>query len=633
MKLPNIQLDLVSNLFSETGPLEDLNIFKSLKSPKNGEPVTRKNSLTSVRTESASGSSRKNSLKNVMKDFSQKVSEDYSRIAENSGKSLSGLNFSLLSRTGLVKSDDSLKQIPSSFPEYDCKLSGNNDLNGKLTFSSSFIRFNSIEDQGDTVLIIPFSDTISITKSDTPLLDNSILVTTLDTKFIFFDFFDFEQVYDQALAFFSKSNVSFSLNPVNMFKNKKKERSHPTSKFTQRSHYHKHQKNIKPMAKLKLIPDSIKSTIGVSVESPLKTVNGDSEKKIQTSAKNHGNSDFHTELTSAPLSSARINFDYLEIKHLENQVLKTTVDIPLPIVSRMMFFGLKTPLKFYKQFLGENIYENGDIDGIRRVSMNREGLLDISIGKWQRDLPLIGDEIPVNYIRPLNLIIGPKQTRSIEEYKLSSLDPENYMVVEGSSTTPDVPSGGSFVVKSLYSLERVDRSSTSTSTLIKISIQVVWNKKSWLKSKIEQGAFDGIKSSSEILIDIVRQHKEAHFNYEKLEAKAAYIPDGGISGVFKKIDDSNRNNLEQVERSEHDEYKLVRNPSINKPRPNKNQKLDNEFIKHGFRHHTFIIIQRLGALQRYIFEKSGSVSIPLIIIIPVTVFVFFLFYNLVLLRL
>ncbi|OLY80920.1 putative membrane protein [Smittium mucronatum] len=194
-----------------------------------------------------------------------------------------------------------------------------------------------------------------------------------------------------------------------------------------------------------------------------------------------------------PQKPIRINFNYPEITHFKNKVIESSVNIPLPIVSRMIFFGINFPLAPYSEFIDPNLKD----------------LSDVSIGEWGEDYPSINKENVVRYVRKLNFPVGPKQTKTIETYLVKAFDPENYIVFECEISTPDVPSGKSFTVKIIYSLERVDIESCETTTLIKVSHLIDWKKKSWLKSQIEGGATNGLKNGTELLLTNLKKYENS----------------------------------------------------------------------------------------------------------------------------
>lgn len=100
------------------------------------------------------------------------------------------------------------------------------------------------------------------------------------------------------------------------------------------------------------------------------------------------------------------------------------------------------------------------------------------------------------YIKPLNGPVGPKQTRCICTDTVEEWDLEKRVVVVTATQTPDVPSGGSFVTKSRYSLAWGE----SNQTKLLFSFWTEWSGKSWIKGAIERGSQDGQTQFSKDLI-------------------------------------------------------------------------------------------------------------------------------------
>lgn len=82
-----------------------------------------------------------------------------------------------------------------------------------------------------------------------------------------------------------------------------------------------------------------------------------------------------------------------------------------------------------------------------------------------------------NYIRPLNGPVGPKQTKCITNYSLTTFDLDKAVSVDCSTQTPDVPNGNIFTVKTRYCLMW----GAGNSTRMVANCTVEWTGKSWLK--------------------------------------------------------------------------------------------------------------------------------------------------------
>ena len=103
------------------------------------------------------------------------------------------------------------------------------------------------------------------------------------------------------------------------------------------------------------------------------------------------------------------------------------------------------------------------------------------------------------YTKPLNGPIGPKKTKCVIKDRLIEFDTDKYILVEQITTTPDVPSGNSFQVKTKIFLSWAENNSTRI-----YSVTVVeWSGRSWIKGAVEKGSIDGQKESMKTMIDSI----------------------------------------------------------------------------------------------------------------------------------
>lgn len=104
------------------------------------------------------------------------------------------------------------------------------------------------------------------------------------------------------------------------------------------------------------------------------------------------------------------------------------------------------------------------------------------------------------YTKPLNGPIGPKQTKCQITETIETFDLNSHIHVVQSVSTPDIPSGGSFSVKTNFYLMWAE----SNQTKFVVSTFVNWTGKSWIKGTIEKGSIDGQKESIAVLISEVK---------------------------------------------------------------------------------------------------------------------------------
>ncbi|KAG0666015.1 hypothetical protein C6P44_004184 [Monosporozyma unispora] len=109
------------------------------------------------------------------------------------------------------------------------------------------------------------------------------------------------------------------------------------------------------------------------------------------------------------------------------------------------------------------------------------------------------------YFKPLHFGFGPNKTKCLIVDKVLNYDLENYVQVIQESKTPDVPSGNSFTIRTNTILTWDVNNSTKVTTYFLCE----WTSKSWLKSAIEKGAFDGVIETTKTQVnEIIKYVKE-----------------------------------------------------------------------------------------------------------------------------
>lgn len=86
------------------------------------------------------------------------------------------------------------------------------------------------------------------------------------------------------------------------------------------------------------------------------------------------------------------------------------------------------------------------------------------------------------YRRPLGFSIGPKSTKCYVTELVEHLDYNDHIVILSITSTPDVPSGGSFTVRTRYYLLWAANNQTS----LRIAFYVKWTGSSWIKNVVEK---------------------------------------------------------------------------------------------------------------------------------------------------
>lgn len=105
------------------------------------------------------------------------------------------------------------------------------------------------------------------------------------------------------------------------------------------------------------------------------------------------------------------------------------------------------------------------------------------------------------YTKPLSGSIGPSKTKCLITDTLEHYDLEDYVKVLSITKNPDVPSGNIFSVKTVF-LFSWDK---NNSTKLTVYNSVDWTGKSWIKSMIEKGTFDGVADTTKIMISEIKK--------------------------------------------------------------------------------------------------------------------------------
>ncbi|ORY74070.1 hypothetical protein BCR35DRAFT_306864 [Leucosporidium creatinivorum] len=158
-----------------------------------------------------------------------------------------------------------------------------------------------------------------------------------------------------------------------------------------------------------------------------------------------------------------------------------------------------SPEKAYKLFFKDEAF-------LRPFFEETEGLKEVNIGEWEStegDL----EKREMDYIKPLNSSIGPKQTKCLIADENEKVDPETYISNETITRTPDVPSGNDFSVKT----KSVFTWSAQGGCHVKVTTEVAWTKVNrMLKGIIERSCIDGQKTYHSDLEKAAREHIDSH---------------------------------------------------------------------------------------------------------------------------
>ncbi|SPO26854.1 related to YSP2 - protein involved in programmed cell death [Ustilago trichophora] len=146
-------------------------------------------------------------------------------------------------------------------------------------------------------------------------------------------------------------------------------------------------------------------------------------------------------------------------------------------------------------------------------------LMDLQISEWSPSSDnrnLLSRNI--SYIKPLAGGFGPKQTKCLLTDENLHVDFDNYVVTLTTTRTPDVPSGGSFTIKTKTC---ITWEGTGNVSRVYVTCQVEWSGRSMLKSIIDKASLDGQKQYYKELDEAVRKYLTDHTSEFKEEGDDA----------------------------------------------------------------------------------------------------------------
>ncbi|GAA5801108.1 hypothetical protein HPULCUR_006550 [Helicostylum pulchrum] len=127
---------------------------------------------------------------------------------------------------------------------------------------------------------------------------------------------------------------------------------------------------------------------------------------------------------------------------------------------------------------------------------------EVTIGEWEKNNGSIPYSRESSYIKFLGGSIGPKSTKCYLKEDVLHLDTTDYVSQLTVTQTPDVPSGGSFNVKTKTCISW----SGQGQVRVLVTVLVEFTKTAWLKSTIEKATIDGQQSFYKNLDAAVRKY-------------------------------------------------------------------------------------------------------------------------------
>ncbi|EPY50678.1 GRAM domain-containing protein [Schizosaccharomyces cryophilus OY26] len=374
--------------------------------------------------------------------------------------------------------------------DYGCALQRDIFLHGRLYLSEQHICFNSSIFGWVTSIIIPVSEIVSVEKKSTAVVfPNAIQITTLHARYVFASFISRDTTFQLIITIWKNIHpfLNMAANGYNVSDASRKHLGHEYNRsdggFSDSSEDEDGQyddtdggteENTDPSE-----DDGNRSESSETSEQEpnISKLESGSEDNLEKKGINEISDDNFQSVTQVT-SHAPTEWKGSPLSHI--LCSKETISLPLSLVFLLLWGSDTTWLMNY---------------------FKDEKLSDIKIGKWMKHENKWTRK--VQYIKP----VAPpyRQTTCYITDTIEHLDINDYIEVLSIASTPDVPSGSSFVTKTQYACYWGNNSKTK----MDVSYTVEWNKSSWLKGPIEKGAQEGQMSYIKSLTNALESYKSS----------------------------------------------------------------------------------------------------------------------------
>ncbi|CUM63940.1 uncharacterized protein PRCAT00001528001 [Priceomyces carsonii] len=400
------------------------------------------------------------------------------------------------------------KQLPSNeklIEDYSCAISKDILVQGRMYLSEHFICFNSNILGWVTNLMIPLQEVIQIEKKFTAVLfPNGIVIRTLHHKYVFATLLSRDTSFGMITNVWHNvlgENTDSEINKVISSKKRKRGESRSTvsksiSNDLDSETESQESDDTDTVSSLSLDMDDTNNADDVDVDEDTADIddedddddeNNDDEAfaandssnirdkdKGESGAKENGKGTFNGLPLLGPQFHAPTTIDYQKQSN-ETVVSDEILKAPVGAIFSILFGADKS--KYIKILKNQKNYD-----------ISESNISELSMKKKERNY---------TYIKPLYGPIGPKLTKCLITDKLLHFDLDDYILVEQSTSTPDVPSGNVFKVRTKIYLTWAENNSSRMYVLTTVE----WSGKSWIKGAIEKGSIEGQKDSMKIMID------------------------------------------------------------------------------------------------------------------------------------
>ncbi|KAG2226936.1 hypothetical protein INT45_010215 [Circinella minor] len=392
------------------------------------------------------------------------------------------------------------RSVPEEDPlieDFGCALQKEILLQGRIYISENHLCFNANIFGWVTNLVIAFSDIVDIEKRTTALfIPNAIQVSTLHAKHFFASFLSRDQAYDLIVDVWRMSRPSSKINEnQDDDENDKVDDNEDITTSDDSSYTYESddessvsepeddaaQDRQNSLASLPL-PETTKdeeaarrraiseagsrpNVKAIATPPPLPALSGSNNNTTNDSNDNNGNNNGNKPVQKRDKTEC----DCLVAgEHYAKVVQDQTFNCTIETLYNLLYNS-----DFIKKFLTE------------------QKCTDININSWHdSDADNILSVREMSYIKPLNGSIGPKSTKCLLREEILHRDLEDFVTQVTTTQTPDVPSGGSFSIKTRTCLMWAGKDRVR----MLVTVLVDFTKSSWLKSTIESASISGQES-------------------------------------------------------------------------------------------------------------------------------------------
>lgn len=386
--------------------------------------------------------------------------------------------------------------------DFACALSREILLQGRLYVTERSLCFNSNLLGWVTSLIVPFEDIQRIDKKSTAgLFPNGISIETKEAKHNFASFLSRDSTYDFLrtvwLASTGKEQCELDSSPPLPIKSKDNPSSSTEGKID--SYINSIDEDDAPQIR----NGEINALSSSESESDEESDYSNSEAPLDSPETEQSLDDAppqDSEIVSTKIQRLKPDSSYknmgpethhptsvsktFEDGELESEICQATISAPMGTVFDILFGSNDTG--FHSKFL-----ETRDAS---------------EITKYDDYHPMEDDPTKLErkyvYKRALGYSIGPKSTRCIVSEIIEHLNFADYVVLLSVTSTPDVPSGGAFTVRTRYYFTWGE----ANTTRVRIAYHVKWTGSSWIKKMVENLTQSAQAAAAKDLIELL--HKE-----------------------------------------------------------------------------------------------------------------------------